>query len=103
MNRRTYRLFYIFLILLLLFGIEIIYLYQTKRITSQQRLKKELFVHISRLPDLAIVTESFAIRHRTVADLFSIYSDDPTLREYFPSSFAYSHSHIINQEITIEK
>jgi hypothetical protein len=69
----------------------------------QQKIKKEQFVSLSGLPDLAIVTESFAIRHRTLSDLFSIYSDDPTLREYFPSSFAYSHSHIINQEITIEK
>ncbi|HHH50752.1 MAG TPA: hypothetical protein ENK76_00025 [Campylobacterales bacterium] len=103
MNTKTHKLFYIFSIVILLFIIEILYLYQTKSITPQQKIKKEQFVSLSGLPDLAIVTESFAIRHRTLSDLFSIYSDDPTLREYFPSSFAYSHSHIINQEITIEK
>jgi len=103
MNKKTHQLFYIFLVVIILFVIEIVYLYEMKKITPQQKLKKEYFVRLSGLPDLAIVTESFALRHRTLSNLFSIYSDDPTLREYFPSSFAYSHSHIINQEITIEK
>jgi len=103
MNKKSHQLFYIFLIVILLFGVEIIYISQTKKITPEQKLKKEQFIYLSGLPDLAIVTESFAVRHRTLSTLFSIYRDDPLLREYFPSSFAYSHSHIINQERTIEK
>jgi len=103
MNRKSYLLFYIFWVIIALFGIEIFYLSQTKTITPSQKAKKNSFVELSGLPDLAIVTESFFVRHRTMSDMFSIYRDDPMLREYFPSSFAYSHSHIINQEITIEK
>jgi len=93
MNKKSHQLFYIFLLMVISFGIEIIYLSQTKEITPKQKLKKEQFVRLSGLPDLAIVTENFAVRHRTLADLFSIYGDDPTLREYFPSSFVYSNSY----------
>ncbi len=31
--------------------------------------------------------------------MFSIYKDDGSLREYFPSTYAYSHSHTINKNI----
>jgi len=103
MNRKSHRLFYIFLLVLFLFAVEITYLWQTKSITAQQKLDKKQFVNLVGLPDLAIATESFYIRHRTLSDIFSIYSDDPSLREYFPTTFVYSHSHIINQEKPIEK
>ncbi len=58
--------------------------------------KKEKFVLLSGLPDLAISTEATFIRHRSMSDLFSIYKDDGSLREYFPSTYTYSHSHTIN-------
>ncbi|NOZ90168.1 MAG: hypothetical protein GXO60_02660 [Epsilonproteobacteria bacterium] len=103
MNRKSHRLFYIFLSVIILFIGEILYLSLTKSITNQQKLYKKQFTHIVGLPDLAISTESLYIRHRTLSDIFSIYSDDPSLREYFPTTFVYSHSHIINQEQSIEK
>ena len=58
--------------------------------------KKEEFVILSGLPDLAISTEATFVRHRSMSDMFSIYKDDGSLREYFPSTYAYSHSHTIN-------
>ena len=61
--------------------------------------KKEEFVILSGLPDLAISTEATFVRHRSMSDMFSIYKDDGSLREYFPSTYAYSHSHTINKNI----
>jgi hypothetical protein len=97
MSRKSHYLFYTFIGIILLFSIELLYLKNNKEMTQMQRAKKEQFVSIVALPDLAIVTETTSLRHRTVSDLFSIYRDDANLREYFPSTFVYSHSHIINR------
>ena len=103
MHKKSHTLFYILIGLILMFIIQILYLQQTKSMTLSQQEKKECFVHLVGLPDLAIVTESSSIRHRTLSDLFSLYRDDATLREYFPSTFTYSHSHIINKDSNIEQ
>ena len=58
--------------------------------------KKLQFVSLVKLPDLAISTEATYVRHRSLSDLGAIYKDDGTLREYFPSTYAISHSHTIN-------
>ena len=62
--------------------------------TNFDREKKISFVRLSGLPDLAISTEANYVRHRSLSDIFSIYKDDGSLREYFPSTFIISHSHI---------
>ena len=98
MNRKSHMLFYIFIGLTLFLLVELSYLKQTKEMSHEQQLKKEQFVSIAGLPDLAIVTETSSVRHRTMSDLFSIYRDDASLREYFPSTFVYSHSGVINGE-----
>ena len=95
MNRRSHYLFYTICILIILIVVEFVYLNQTKSMSIKQRSKKEKFVSLSGLPDLAIVTETSTVRHRSLSDLFSIYRDDGTLREYFPSTFVYSYSHIM--------
>jgi len=97
MNKKSYTLFYILSSMILLLGIELIYLSLTKNISSNQKSNKIEFVKLTKSPDLSIVTEAFYIRHRSLANIFDIYSDDPTLIEYFPSTFVYSHSHIINK------
>jgi len=102
MHKKTHLLFYILFIIITLFITELLYLNSTKAMTLTQKKKKENFVSIAGLPDLAIVTETSSVRHRTLSDLFSIYRDDANLREYFPSTFTYSHSHIINKETHIE-
>ncbi|SFV52885.1 hypothetical protein MNB_SV-12-1350 [hydrothermal vent metagenome] len=98
MNRKSHMLFYVFVGLTILLVGELVYLQQTKEMTQEQQLKKRNFVTIAGLPDLAIVTETSYIRHRTMSDLFSIYRDDASLREYFPSTFVYSYSGIINDK-----
>ncbi len=102
MHKKSTYLFYIFMGVSAFLLIELLYLQSTKSISNSAKTQKEYFVQIAGLPDLAIVTETTAVRHRSLADLFSIYRDDPDLREYFPSTFTYSHSHIINKESTIE-
>jgi len=92
MNKKTTYLFYTIISLFTLFFIQIIYLYSTKAITKEIKEAKVEFVQLVQLPDLAISTEATYIRHRSLADIFSIYKDDGSLREYFPSTFTYSHS-----------
>ena len=101
-NRKSYLLFYIFMGVILFLIVEIVYLKQSKSMSQKQQKKKEQFVSIAGLPDLAIVTETSTVRHRSMSDLFSIYRDDATLREYFPSTFVYSHSTIVNKDSSIE-
>jgi hypothetical protein len=102
MHKKSHYLFYIFLGVSAFLLAELLYLQTTKAMTTTEKEKKESFVAIAGLPDLAIVTETSSVRHRTLSDLFSLYRDDANLREYFPSTFAYSHSHIINKESKIE-
>ena len=102
MNKKSTYLLYIFIIIGTLLVIELFYLQYTQTISKKQKTDKNHFVQLTNLPDLAIVTETTSVRHRSLAELFSIYRDDPDLREYFPSTFTYSHSHIINKDSTIE-
>ncbi len=100
MNKKTTYLFYIFTVLISLTIVEIIYLDITHSISEKKILKKNDFVSLVGLTDLAISTEATYIRNRSVSDIFSIYKDDPTLREYFPSTYSISYSHIINPNKT---
>ncbi len=59
-------------------------------ITSSEVSKKERFIKLTAMPDLAISTETTYIRSKTLADIFSIYQDDPALVEHFPSTFTYN-------------
>jgi len=93
---KTPRLLFIFFSFIAVLIIESFYLSFTKTLSQESKNKREAFVAISGLPDLAISTEATFIRHRSMSDMFSIYKDDGSLREYFPSTYTYSHSHIIN-------
>ncbi len=102
MNKNLYtpKTPYLLLILATLLFIAIVqgvYLFSTKSMSVQMKSKKESLVAFIGLPDLAISTEATFVRHRTMSDMFSIYKDDGSLREYFPSTYTYDHSHIINQ------
>ncbi len=98
MTKKSFILFYIICGLIGIVLIQAIYLSNTKSITQELLNKKQTFVKVVGLPDLAICTEASYIRHRSLSDMFSIYTDDGVLREYFPSSFTYNHSTIINNK-----
>jgi len=90
MIKKTKILFLSFSILIIALILQLGYLFNTKSLTNTQIQKKQDFVSISQMPDLAISTTASYIRNRSLSDTFLIYKDDPTLREYFPSTFTYS-------------
>ena len=94
MNKKTIYLSYIFVFVFSMIGLESLYLVVNKTMSKDMSEKKNSFVSLVGLPDLAISTEATYIRNRSLSTIFSIYKDDPTLREYFPSSYAISYSHI---------
>lgn len=51
---------------------------------------KQAAVRLIGLPDLALSTEARYIRHRSLSDFHSLFSEEGTLPEYFPSAFAYA-------------
>lgn len=79
--------------------LEVVYLQTSFSMTDEVHAKKMNFVSLSSLPDLAISTEANYVRHRSLSDVFGIYKDDSSLREYFPSTFIISHSHIKKEDI----
>jgi len=93
-QEKTLYLSYIFVFIFSLIALESLYLASAKSMTKTMIEKKNSFVSLVGLSDLAISTEATYIRSRSVSSIFSIYKDDPTLREYFPSTYAISHSHI---------
>ncbi len=96
-TKKTYGLFYIFLLVISFLFIQLIY-FSTQKSMSDEALEKKInFVGLIGLPDLSLSSETYFIRHRTLSTVFSIYPDDGTLREYSNSSFTLSHSNIINK------
>ncbi len=68
--------------------------------------KKVKFVKLIGLPDLAISNETHYVRHRSLSDTFSIFSNSPVLGENFPSTFVYNYANIqkkLPSRIDIEK
>lgn len=96
MNKKSKFLFFFLGITIFLLLGQSIYLYTNKSMTEENIQKKDIFVKTLGLPDLAISTEAMYIRHRTLSDVFSLFKDSPELREYFPTTYVYSHSHILN-------
>lgn len=92
MFKKSYYLFSFLVFLLIATTIQIIYIQQTKSLTQKSITKKNIFVQVTSLPDLALSTEANYIRHRSISDIFSLYRDDGTLREYTPSTYTYSLS-----------
>ena len=87
MNKKSKVIFVIFSSLLSLFLVQVIYLSGFKAMSNDKLNKKIDFVRVTGLPDLALSTESPYIRHRSLTNVFSIYSEDACLREYSLSSF----------------
>jgi len=96
MNKKTKYLFFILTITLLSILLETIYLQTNNTISKKEKEEKNILVSITQMPDLAISNEAMYIRYRSLSDTFSLFKDSPELREYFPTTFTYSHSHILN-------
>ena len=97
MNKKSTFVLYIFLALFSSLGVEVIYLNSLHKLNGEVLSKKLSFIDLAGLPDLAISTEATYVRHRSLSMIGDIYKDDGSLREYFPSTYAISHSHTLNQ------
>lgn len=96
MNKKSKYLFFSIVIAIFAITIELTYLSSFKSLSTKDIEDKNILVSSLGLPDLAISTEAMYIRHRSLSDTFSIFKEGPELIEYFPTTFVYSHSHILN-------
>ena len=87
--RRTKFTALLFAFLFFIIAAELIYLEIFHHQKSTE--KKILFTQKTGLPDLSLSSQESYIRHRSLADVFSIYSNDATLREYSSASFSISN------------
>ena len=80
-----------------LFFLSVVLIAQTLYMHSTAKhyeIEKNSFVKLTGLPDLALSNSAGFIRHRSYADTFSLFSNDPNLLEHFPSTFIYHYSPI---------
>jgi len=80
--------------LLTLLALQTLFLYTYKQDFLEQ---KKSFVSLVALPDLAIANGANFIRHRSLSDTFSLFSNGPELLEFFPSTFTYMYSPSLHQ------
>jgi hypothetical protein len=102
-TKKAQAVFYSFSVISIVIVAELFYINANKSLHDDILEKKIAFVQLSGLPDLAVSTEASYIRHRSLSTVFSIYKDDGSLREYFPSTYTISHSHILNQNAAKSK
>ncbi|MDD3324542.1 MAG: hypothetical protein PHN38_05425 [Sulfurospirillaceae bacterium] len=87
--------FFFFIVTLSVFiAIQYLFFQKNNALSAEMLSKKERFVGVVGLPDMAIVSEAHYVRHRSLSDTFSFFADAPSLLEYFPSTFVYNYSTI---------
>ncbi len=90
---RSFRYFALFFAFVSIFFIgEVVYL----SLRTKNFADKRSFVKLIALPDLAISTEAKYIRHRSLSDIGSVFSEDPESQSYFATTFVYAPSNILN-------
>jgi len=89
MNKLSHYFFSILLLLSCVFVVQLFYIYNFSYLYKKE---KNAFVKVAGLPDLAISNSAHFIRDRSLSDMFSLFSNDPELLEYFPSTFIYNYS-----------
>lgn len=89
MNKLSHYFLSTLLLLSCILGVQLIYMYSFASLHVEE---KNAFVKVVDLPDLAISNSANFIRHRSLSDTFSLFSNGPELLEYFPSTFVYNYS-----------
>lgn len=92
MNNKARYFFIITVTLLICFEVTVSTLLQNRSITKEAKQQKDIFISAVQLPDLAISTESYFIRHRSLCNMQDIFLDAPEHIEYFPSTFSTNFS-----------
>lgn len=84
MNKKAIFILYSFIVSLIFIICELFYIQKSTPTNIEAKLT---FTRLVGLPDLAIVNETYYLRHRTMSNVFNIYKDEATLREYAKTSF----------------
>lgn len=63
-----------------------------KHVLLEQDSQKNILSSVIGLPDSALVNEAHYVRHRSLGTPFMMFSESPSLMEYFPSTFVYAPS-----------
>jgi len=87
-----YLMFIIFFTLCVIMLVQISYYHHAHLLSSEKVTCKEALVSLVGLPDLALVSETHYVRHRSLSDVFSYFNESPELLEYFPSTFVYHYA-----------
>ncbi len=75
-------------------------IYQSYKSNNYEQLKiKNKFVEITQLPDLSLSTEAPFIRHRSLANINSVFFAGPETGVLFPSDFVYQPSKCTNNTV----
>ena len=94
---------WIFLLVISLTITELFYFnYQSKNIDTII-IQKQKAVAIIGLPDLALSTEAVWLRHRSISNVFSVFPEDGSLLDYYPSSFVYNTETINNNTLSTKE
>ena len=63
-----------------------------KHVLLEQDSQKNILGSVIGLPDSALVNEAHYVRHRSLGTPFMMFSESPSLMEYFPSTFVYHYT-----------
>ncbi len=78
--------------LMVVMGLEFFYFQAYHSPNNVDTKRHAAFTRVLGLPDVALVSEAHSVRHRSLASTFSLFSESPSLLEYFPSTFVYAYS-----------
>jgi len=79
----------IFLAVIAFTVVEILYYNYESNGMTKVILQKRKAVSLIQLPDITTVSEAVWLRHRSVSTVFTIFSEDGCLLDYYPASFVY--------------
>ena len=94
MNNKARYFFIITVSLLISLELLVSTLLENRSLTKEIKADKDIFISVVRLPDLAVSTESYFIRHRSLCNMQDIFLDAPEHIEYFPSTFSTNFSKV---------
>jgi len=96
MNKKSKIFIQFAFILILLGGVELLYISISKIPNLHAKEQKKRFVSLIALPDLALSSEASFVRHRSLSTVFDIYRDGEGLTSYFPTASLYWHATLLH-------
>ena len=64
--------------------------------TQQDTADKKRFCQLTQTSNLSVSNEARYVRFRNEMDTFSLFSESPEIRTYFPSTYTYNYSSLLD-------